>query len=173
VLATILAAVEVTIWILAVASVLTHLDNWINVFAYIAGFTTGNAVGLWIDRRFGPGLQTISLISSERGTELSEGLRAANLRVTSLVGSGRDGAVHLATLVVPRRMTSDVLSLAREIDPSVVVTVEDVQHANVEDPGRAAFIAKAPGTPFRGFPWPARRAKLHAPSLSPAPESAA
>lgn len=173
VLATSLAALEVTIWILAVASVLTHLDNWINVVAYITGFTTGNAVGLWIDRRFGPGMQTISLISRERGTELAEGLRAANLRVTRLIGSGRDGAVHVAMLVVPRRMTPNVLSLARNIDPSVVVTVEDVQHANVEDPGRAAFVGKAPGTPLRGFPWRSRRAQLHTPALSPAPETAA
>jgi uncharacterized protein YebE (UPF0316 family) len=173
VLATGLAAIEVTVWILAVASVLTHLDNWINVVAYIAGYTVGNAVGLWIDRRFGPGMQTISLISRERGAELADGLRAVNLRVTTLVGAGRDGAVAVATLVVPRRVTAQVLNLARAIDPGVVVTVEDVQHANIEDPGLLALAGKVPGTLAGKFLWRRRGIRLDSPAMAPAPESAA
>lgn len=172
-LATSLAALEVTVWILAVASVLTHLDNWMNVVAYIAGFTTGNAVGLWIDRRLGPGMHTISLITRDRGAELAEALRAANLRVTTLNGTGRDGAVHVATLIVPRRRTPEVLNLARRIDPSVIATVEDVQQTSIADPGRPALVWSLPATVMRGLPWRGRRVRLHPSAVPPAPETAA
>ena len=62
-LAIVLALVEVTIWLLAVASVITHLNNWLNILAYVTGFTTGNALGMWLERRLALGVETVILIS--------------------------------------------------------------------------------------------------------------
>ena len=135
-LAIALALVEVTIWLLAVASVITHLNNWLNVVAYISGFTLGNALGMWLERQLALGAETVILISKTKGQEIATRLREAHVRLTTLSGCGRDGAVELCLAVVSRKTTPFVLSLAKAVDPEVIATVEDVRHTSVSHAGR-------------------------------------
>jgi uncharacterized protein YebE (UPF0316 family) len=134
--AVILAASEVTIWLLAVASVITHLNNWLNIVAYVTGFTAGNALGMWIERRLALGAETVILISRGKGKEIAARLREAEVRLTTLAGSGRDGAVDICLAVVSRRTTPFVISLAKAVDPRVLATVEDVRQTSLNWLGR-------------------------------------
>ena len=118
---------ELIIWVFAVSRVLAHLDRIENVLAFAGGFAVGNAVGMAIESRLALGVQTLSFISRGMANAVAERLRYAGLRVTTFVGSGRDGPVSLCMTVVPRRQTQNAIRMAREIDPDVVITVEDVR----------------------------------------------
>jgi uncharacterized protein YebE (UPF0316 family) len=129
-LAVVLAFFEVSIWVFAISRVLAHLDRWENLLAFAAGFAAGNAVGMWIEDRLALGAQILSFISRGPAHAVAERLRFADLSVTTLTGSGRDGPVSIATTVVPRRTTPAVIRMAREVDPDAVVTVEDVRQTS-------------------------------------------
>jgi len=132
--AIILGFFEVLVWVLAVSGVLAHLDRWINVIAFAGGFAAGNAVGMWIEQRLAIGTQIITLFSRGRAQAVAERLRYSDLVVTTLMGSGRDGPVALCVLIVPRKRTASVISMAREIDPNVIATVEDARTTTARQP---------------------------------------
>ena len=129
-LAVVLGFFEIVIWIFAVSNVLLKLDQWVNIIAYAGGYATGNAVGMWIESRLAMGMQTISFMSRGKSQAVAERLRYAEHCVTTLVGSGRDGPVAICMAIVPRKRTPNVIRMAREIDPEVVITVEDVRESS-------------------------------------------
>lgn len=134
-LAVTLGFFEILIWVFAVSRVLAHLDRVENIVAFAGGFAVGSAVGMTIEGRLAMGVQTLSFISRGMANAVAERLRYAGVRVTTFVGSGRDGPVSLCMTVVPRRQTPSVIKMAREIDPEVVVTVEDVRHTTAMHTG--------------------------------------
>ncbi len=125
---------EVLIWILAVSRVLTDLDRGLNILAYAGGFATGNALGMWIEQKIAMGMQMVTFLSRGRAHAVAERLRFANFVVTSLEGSGRDGPVALCMAIVPRRRTFELIEMAREVDPEVHATVEDIRHSTAALP---------------------------------------
>jgi uncharacterized protein YebE (UPF0316 family) len=151
--AIVLGFFELLIWVFAVSSVFAHLDQWINIVAFAGGFAAGNALGMSIEARLALGVQTLSFISRGRANAVAERLRYAGLPVTTLLGSGRDGPVVLCMAVVPRRQTPTTIKMAKEIDPDVVVTVEDVRqttavHSGTYGPGKIPMILAE-----RLWPW--------------------
>jgi len=166
-----LAFAEVTIWLLAVASVITHLNNWLNILAYVSGFAAGNALGMWIEQRLALGVETVILISQQKGKQIAAALRDADLCLTTFAGAGRDGPVEMCLAFVPRRLTPIVLSLSRAVDPDVVAAVEDVRHTNVKWAGGGSTGKILPTISERWYP-PLRRAKAPT-GCQAAPENAA
>lgn len=147
-LAVILGFFEILIWLSAVSGVFAHLDRLINVFAYAGGFATGNAVGMWIEGRLAMGMQVVQLISRGAAHAVAERLRFADLGVTTLVGSGGRGPVSVCLVIVPRRQTQSIVRMARQIDPDVLVAVEDVTEGAVPE-----YRAPNPGKrPFASLP---------------------
>lgn len=122
-----LGFVEVTIWVCAVASVLSHLNQWLNVLAYAGGYATGLGLGMWLESKLALGIQLVTLVSRTRAAALATQLRRAGVMVTTLTGAGRDGPVDVCLTIVPRRAAPAIAELASAIDPDVVVTVEDVR----------------------------------------------
>jgi uncharacterized protein YebE (UPF0316 family) len=126
-LAVFVSFVEILIWVYAASSVLTHLDNTANVVAYAGGFATGRALGMWVEGKLALGTQALTFISRGRAQAVAERLRFADHCVTTLAGHGRDGPVAICHAILPRRLTRTAIRMAREIDPDVVVSVEDVR----------------------------------------------
>jgi len=122
-----LGFVEVTIWVCAVASLLSHLNQWVNVLAYAGGYATGLSLGMWLENKLALGIQLVTLVSRTRAAALATQLRRAGVMVTTLGGAGRDGPVNVCFTIVPRRTAPAIAELASAIDPEVVVTVEDVR----------------------------------------------
>src|SRR5512138_1376909 len=73
-IAWVLGFVQSIIFVLAITSVLSHLDNPLNVVGYAAGFATGNVVGMWIEERLAIGHVKLSIVSQQLGAVLSKGL---------------------------------------------------------------------------------------------------
>lgn len=126
-IAWILGFFQSAIFILAISSVLTHLDNPLNVIGYAAGFATGNVVGMWIEERLAIGHVSITIVSSRRGAAIADHLRAEGFGVTEIPARGKDGMVSLLTCSVLRKNVADVRNLVNEIDAEAFITAEDVR----------------------------------------------
>ncbi len=115
------------LWVVAVASVLSHLDNLLNVLAYAAGFATGNVVGMRIEERLAIGHSHLRVISTQRGEAVAAAVRAAGYAVTELSGRGKDGTVSILTTSVRRRDIDPARSEVLRADPEAFVTLSDVR----------------------------------------------
>jgi uncharacterized protein YebE (UPF0316 family) len=115
------------IYVLAITSVLSHLDNPLNVIGYAAGFATGNVVGMLIEERLAIGHLHLQIVSSRRGTALSEVLREAGYGVTEIPARGRDGVVSMLSVSVLRKDVHKIEALVHQHDPEAFMTSEDVR----------------------------------------------
>ena len=102
-LAWILGFAQSAIWVVAITSVLRHLDNLWNIVGYACGFATGNVVGMLIEERLALGHGHVRIISPQRGSALAEAIRGSGYAVTELSGRGQDGTVAVLTCSVRRR----------------------------------------------------------------------
>lgn len=116
-----------TIFVLAISTVLSNLDNPLNMVGYAAGFATGNVVGIWIEERLAIGHLHLRIISSRRGAAISEQLRKAGYAVTEIPARGKDGTVSLLAVSVLRKNASAIETMIREIDEDAFITAEDVR----------------------------------------------
>jgi uncharacterized protein YebE (UPF0316 family) len=116
-----------SIFVLAISTVLSNLDNPLNMIGYAAGFATGNVVGMWLEERLAIGHLHLRIISSRRGAALAEALRAEGYAVTEIPARGKDGTVSLLAISVLRRNAGKIQELIRSIDEEAFITAEDVR----------------------------------------------
>ncbi len=126
-LAWILGFLQSVIFVVAISSVLTHLDNPLNVIGYAAGFATGNVIGMWFEERLAIGHTKLSIISSRRGAAVIERLRKSGYAVTEIPARGRDGMVTLINCSVHRKDVDHVETIVLEEDAEAFVTAEEVR----------------------------------------------
>jgi uncharacterized protein YebE (UPF0316 family) len=126
-IAWILGFFQSAIFILAISSVLTHLDNPLNVIGYAAGFATGNVFGMWIEERLAIGHVSITIVSSRRGAAIADFLRDKGFAVTEISARGKDGMVSLLSCSVLRKNVEDVRGLVNDVDAEAFITAEDVR----------------------------------------------
>ncbi len=115
------------LFVLAISTVLTNLDNLLTAFGYAAGFATGNVVGMILEERLAIGHTHIRIISSRRGSAIAEKLRGRGFAVTEVSGRGKDGTVTLINCSVLRKHVRQVENLAYKLDEDVFITAEDMQ----------------------------------------------
>ena len=122
-----LGFVQSIIFVLAITSVLSHLDNPLNVVGYAAGFATGNVVGMWIEERLAIGHVKVSIVSQRLGSALSKTLRESGFGVTEIPARGRDGMVSMLSVSVLRRDVPRIQAIIHECDAEAFVIAEDVR----------------------------------------------
>jgi uncharacterized protein YebE (UPF0316 family) len=115
------------VFVIAITSVLSHLDNPWNVIGYAAGFATGNVVGMAIEARLAVGHIHLTIISPSRGSKVVDSLRTAGFGVTEIPARGKDGTVAILHCDVLRRDMDHVETVIMEADPEAFVTAEDVR----------------------------------------------
>lgn len=115
------------LWVVAVSSVLSQLDNPLNLLGYAAGFATGSVVGLALEERLAIGHNHLRVISSQRGSAIAEAVRAAGYAVTELAGRGKDGTVSILTTSVRRRDIENVRQAVLAADPEAFLTLTEVR----------------------------------------------
>jgi uncharacterized protein YebE (UPF0316 family) len=126
-IAWVLGFFQALIFVLAISSVLSNLDNPLNVVGYAAGFATGNVVGMWIEEKLAIGHIHLNIVSSRLGSAIAEQLRAAGYAVTEIPARGKDGMVALLNISVLRKNVAQVHKLVNEVDPDAFITAEDVR----------------------------------------------
>ena len=123
----ILGVVTSTIYIVVIASVLQHTNNFLSVLGYATGYATGNVVGMWLEERLAIGFTEIRIISPQRGAAIMERLRDAEYAVTEIPARGKDGMVTVLNCSVRRKEIAEVESIVRQIDTDAFITAEDVR----------------------------------------------
>ena len=101
-MAVVLGFFEVLIWVTVVSQVITRLGDYpILGVAYAAGYATGNAVGIVIDRFMALGTSVVRFISQHQGYSVADALRSSGQPVTTFDGEGRDGHCLLMYAICP------------------------------------------------------------------------
>lgn len=118
--------VETIIFVVAFSSVLQNLDNFLNTFAYAAGFGTGNVIGMMIENKIAVGFTHLQIISSSRGAAIAERLRDEGYAVTEFHGRGRDGTVTMISAGVLRKNVQRVNDIVQEVDKNAFITAENL-----------------------------------------------
>jgi len=115
------------VFVIAITTVLSHLDNPLNIVGYAAGFATGNVVGMWIEERLAIGHIHLQIISPRRGVILAQKLRQAGFGVTEIPARGRDGMVSLLSCSVLRKDVAGVEKIVHATDAEAFMTSEDMR----------------------------------------------
>lgn len=126
-IAWVLGFFQSSIFVVAIGTVLSNLDNPLNVIGYAAGFATGNVVGMFIEEKLAIGHTMISIVSSRLGTAIAETLRENGYAVTEISARGKDGMVTLLNVNVLRKNIGAVRQLVNETDAEAFITSEDIR----------------------------------------------
>lgn len=118
---------QALIFVLAISSVLSGLDNPLTILGYAAGFATGNVIGMLIEERLAIGHVQLSIVSPRWGSAIAEKIRAEGYAVTEIPARGRDGMVTLLTCSVLRRHMRKVREIVNLVDGEAFITAEDVR----------------------------------------------
>jgi len=118
---------QALIFVIAISSVLSNLDNFLNVVGYATGFATGNVVGMFIEERLAIGHILMTIISPMRGAAIAEQLRSEGYGVTEIPARGKDGTVTVLHCSVMRKNIDSVETIILEADPQAFVTTNDVR----------------------------------------------
>lgn len=129
---------EVLIWVLIVSKVIAEVQqNPLYAVAYALGFAAGNFIGITIETQLAFGEQVVRVFT-RRGDDLAAPMRAAGYPVTIFPGRGRDGPVDMLFIETRRRKARDAVALARKIDPTCFLIIDDVRAAS-------SLTARQPG----------------------------
>lgn len=135
----ILAFVEILIWIAVTGTVLTGFqDDILRVIIFAIAFSLGNYMGSWIEEKLAFGLSSVQVIVPEGqiSTDLVSDLRSHNFAVTIVKGEGKDGHRDLLFLHVMRKKIPFAISIIHSYVEKAVIIVNDVKVA------RGGYIKK-------------------------------
>jgi uncharacterized protein YebE (UPF0316 family) len=125
ILAFFLGLIEVSLWLFVVSTVIQQIQqNPILAAFYAVGFSTGNAVGILVEKRLAMGHQIVRLITPKEGQEMAGRLRAEGFKVTVFQGAGARGPVHELYVVCKRREARLAIKLAQTVNPDVFFITE-------------------------------------------------
>ena len=116
--------VEVTIWVVAISSVMSQLGHWINVAAYSTGFALGTIIGITLEQKLGSGFVWLNIISMNFADDITELLRKNKFGVTLIPGEGASGGVTVLLVLIPRKRQKEIIHLIEKIDPKAFVTMQ-------------------------------------------------
>lgn len=120
---------EILVWLVALAQVMQHLDRPVNYLAFGAGFAAGTYLGMWLESKLALGLVAVRVIATADASDLIDGLKKAEMGVTSLAAQGVQGRVRLLFTVIRRKDLPRAMELIRTIQPQAFVSVSDVRSA--------------------------------------------
>lgn len=129
-LAWLFGLMEMTIWVFAVSTVITHIRSEPAYgLAFAVGAATGNYVGVTLQRWLPFGRQVVRVFTRE-GDALLERLRAKGYVVTRFHGDGRDGPITMLFIQVRRADAMKVIRAARDADKRCFYTIDDIRVAD-------------------------------------------
>lgn len=120
---------EVLIWIIAISRIMQNHNNFVNYFAYAAGFATGNYFGIIIEEKLAMGFQMIRVFTGDKGQELVKSLNCKGFGATSVEAHGAKEKVYLIYSIVHRNEMAAVMNIINDFNPKAFFTIEDIRAA--------------------------------------------
>ena len=120
-----LGFLEVSIWLVVISAVVNDILNkpLLGIF-YALGFSTGNVVGIKLEKRLAFGHMILRVISTCNGRKMADKIRDSGYAVTTFEGEGKCGAVTMLYVVCRRRDLCDILPLVEAVEPSAFYITE-------------------------------------------------
>lgn len=122
---------EIFIWILVVAQVMGNVSSFYAYFAYAAGFSVGNFIGISIEHKIAMGNLIVRAIIGKDAHLIVDALRQKGYPVTNVPAQGRDGPVQIIFSVVKRKQMEKFLQIIFKYNPKAFYTVEDVRQVSI------------------------------------------
>jgi uncharacterized protein YebE (UPF0316 family) len=122
-----LGFVEVSMWLGVIAAIVNRVAERpvLGIF-YALGFSTGNVVGILIERRLAFGHTVLRVFAAKKGAELAQEVRAAGHPATCFEGTGAKGRVIEVVAVCRRRDLPEILKIVGEVAPDAFYVTEPV-----------------------------------------------
>lgn len=131
-IAPLLGFFEILIWLIAISTIMKHLDNWMCYVFYAGGFATGNYIGIRIEERLAVGIVQLQIITSKESNELINALKKAGYRFTHHIAEGgaTSKSVNVIYSIVRRNDLEKVAGIIRDINPDAFYSIGDVRFVN-------------------------------------------
>jgi len=141
VVASLLASVEVTIWLIVASTVLSNLkEDPLQAVAYGLAFVVGIYIGIMIEDKLALGLAQIEIIAeTEEAVEITTKLRDRGYGATTYGCEGLEGKKTTIVLKVHRKDVPATMKLIQEFD-HLFVTVTDIRKLSIGSIKRQMMI---------------------------------
>ncbi len=126
-IAPVIGFVEVFIWVVIIAQVLSRANDLLSYLSYAGGYATGTYIGLWLEQKIGFGYISYRVFTLKNGLELVGLLNKAGLGSTLVHGTGSVSAIDVVESAVSRKDAKKVEKLIVGFDPDAFYLVEDVR----------------------------------------------
>lgn len=123
----VLGFIEVLIWIIVVAQVMKHLDNWVCYIGWASGFAAGTYIGLILEERLALGMQIIRIITNQNCDKLIAELKEKDHGITVVDAQGAMGPVKVILSIVNRRNISSIIEIINRNNPTAFYSLEDIR----------------------------------------------
>jgi uncharacterized protein YebE (UPF0316 family) len=145
-LAPLLGSFEITIWLFAIGQIMKNLNDVNCYAAFAAGFTLGNFLGIFIEKRLAIGNVLVRIVTPRDAADLVASLKAAHFGLTCLNAEGATGPVKMIFTLIKRRELGQVEALIKRFDARTFYSVDEIQWAaGVFPPSRTRFRSVIPG----------------------------
>lgn len=125
-----LGFIEVLIWIMVVAQLIQHLNNWVNFVAFAGGFAAGTYLGMVIENQLKVGTLIVRIITAEKVDKLINQLKDSGFMLTRIEAVGGSGPVHIVFTIVKRKRWNEVKKIIESFDANAFYSIEDVKFAS-------------------------------------------
>ncbi|WP_028400687.1 DUF2179 domain-containing protein [Ectobacillus panaciterrae] len=118
---------EGAIYIVSLGIVFQDLSNFLNIFAYVIGFSAGLLLGGYIERKLAIGYITYNVSLLERCEELVSALRQAGFGVTVFEGEGINSVRYRLDVVAKRSREAEFLDIINQIAPKAFMASYEIR----------------------------------------------
>lgn len=122
-----LGLIEVSMWLMVLSAVLQKvMESPVLAVFYAVGFSTGNVVGILIEKKLAMGYTNLRIITALNGRTIAEQIRAKGYRATIFEGEGKDSKVIEVYVVCERKALPELITIVKEIEPTAFFITEQV-----------------------------------------------
>jgi uncharacterized protein YebE (UPF0316 family) len=129
-LSAITSFVEITVYLLAISTILAHLDEVRYFLAYAGGYAVGTYAGMWIEEKLSIGFFNIRVISKKNPERFLIKLRRLGYKPTFYRAHSSSHLVHVVHIVVKRKALGVMMSLITKFDKSAFYSIEDIRQVS-------------------------------------------
>ena len=126
-IAPLIGFVEVFIWVVIIAQVLSRANDLVSYLAYAGGYGAGTYIGLCMEERIAFGYAKIRVFTVQNGLELVRLLNQGGFGSTMVHGEGSVSEIDIVETVINRQDAKAVEAIIDKFDPKAFCLVEDVR----------------------------------------------
>lgn len=126
-IAPLIGFVEVFIWVVIIAQVLSRANDLVSYLAYAGGYAAGTYIGLCIEERIAFGFVKYRVFTMQNGLDLVNLLNQGGFGSTLVHGEGSVSDIDIIESVIGRKDAKKVGKIVEGFDSKAFCIVEDIR----------------------------------------------